>query len=433
MSGGTGSFRGGRLGALGRRSFLFGASATLLSACSYIPRERFTAHEEAMAQIPGIPGARFWLDGSEAEFRNILRGTALASPAGVTESFDVLALSGGAYDGAFGAGVVGGWTAAGSRPKFTFVTGVSAGALIAPLAFLGPEYDGELQRAFSEDAAEDLGDLGNLLSLLGTVDVRHGMLERLVDKFVDERLLESVAAEHARGRRLLILTTNLDAQRGVVWDMGAIAGGGPQYRQLFRDVLVASASIPGLFGPTYIEVHANGHYFREMHVDGGATTQVFVLPDVAFVNGRRTADPKNRPRIWVVMNNHITPQFEVVEAGLLTTVSRSFSTLIKNDAKSTLLATLTYVGSDHFNLTYIDNGFDEWLKANPAIHPGFNTAYMESLYRYGYDKALSSHLWTREVPLPGSTAPSRLQQQKRPPEPVPSNVPVARADEVASR
>ncbi len=262
MSGDTSPFGRGRLRTLGRRSFLLGASTSFLSACSYIPRERFTAREDAIAQIPGVPGARFWLDGSEAEFRNFVRGTVLASPTGVQDGFDVLALSGGAYDGAFGAGVVAGWTTTGTRPKFTFVTGVSAGALIAPLAFLGPNYDGELQRAFSEDAAQDLGELGNLLSLLGTVDVRHGMLVTLVDKFVDERLLESVAAEHARGRRLLILTTNLDAQRGVVWDMGAIAGGGPRYRELFRDVLVASASIPGLFGPTYIEVHANGHFFK---------------------------------------------------------------------------------------------------------------------------------------------------------------------------
>ncbi len=407
MSGGTRSFGSSRLGALGRRSFIFGASATLLSACSFIPREPFTAREQAIAEIPGIPNARVWVDGSEAEFREFLRGTPVGSP--TSESFDILALSGGAYDGAFGAGVIGGWTATGTRPKFTFVTGVSAGALIAPLAFLGPDYDAQMREAFSVDAAQVLGDLGGIFSLLGTVELRHGMLVDLVDKFVDERLMASVAAEHARGRRLLILTTNLDAQRGVVWDMGAIAGGGPQYRQLFRDVLVASASIPGLFGPTYIEVHANGHFFREMHVDGGATSQVFVLPDVAFVRGRRVADPRNRPRIWIVMNNHITPQFEVVEAGLLPTVARSFSTLIKNDAKSVLLATLNYVGSDRFNLTSIDTGFDEWLAANPSIQPGFNSPYMAALYRYGYDKALSGHLWSKQVPL-GNAAPRPYQE-----------------------
>ena len=409
MSGDLNPIARSGFGALGRRSFLFGASASFLSACSFIPREPFTAHEQAIAEIPGIPNARVWVDGSEAEFRSFLRGTAIASPNGPAESFDILALSGGAYDGAFGAGVIGGWTATGTRPKFVFVTGVSAGALIAPLAFLGPNYDAEMREAFSVDAAQVLGDLGGIFSLLGTVDLRHGMLENLVDKFVNERLMASVAAEHAQGRRLLILTTNLDAQRGVLWDMGAIAAGGPQYRQLFRDVLVASASIPGLFGPTYIEVHANGHFFREMHVDGGATSQFFVLPDFVYQRGRNVLDPRNRPRVWIVMNNHITPQFEVVESGLLPTVARSFSTLIKSDAKSVLLATLNYVGSDRFNLTSIDNSFDEWLAANPSIQPGFNSPYMAALYRYGYEKALSGHLWSKQVPL-GAGAPSRFQE-----------------------
>ncbi len=392
-----------RLGVLGRRSFLLGASTTLLGACSLIPREPFTASEQAIAEIPGIPNARAWVDGSPAEFRSFLRGTAIGSPNGPAESIDVLALSGGAYDGAFGAGVIGGWSATGTRPKFTFVTGVSAGALIAPFAFLGPNYDAELHEAFSYDAAQMLGELGGIFSLLGTVELRHGMLQNLIDKFIDERLLASVAAEHARGRRLLILTTNLDAQRGVVWDMGAIAAGGVQYRELFRDVLVASASIPGIFGPTYIEVHANGHFFKEMHVDGGATSQVFILPDFAFEHARRNVDPQNRPRVWIVMNNHITPQFEVVEGTLLTTVARSFSTLIKNDAKSVLLATLNYVGTDRFNLTSIDSGFDEWLQANPGVQPGFNSPYMAALYRYGYDKALSGHLWSKRVPLGGGS------------------------------
>ena len=408
MSGGGNPIGRGRLGALGRRTFLFGASATLLTGCSFIPREPFTAREQAIAEIPGIPNARFWIDGSEAEFRTFMRGSILFSP-NPAESSDVLALSGGSYDGAFGAGVLTGWTTTGLRPKFGFVTGVSAGALIAPLAFLGPEYDAEMRQAFTVEAAQVLGDLGGIFSLLGTVELRHGMLENLVDKFVNERLMASVAAEHARGRRLLILTTNLDAQRGVVWDMGAIAAGGPAYRDLFRNVLVASASIPGLFGPTFIEVYANGHYFREMHVDGGATTQFFVLPDVAFINGRRIADPKISPRIWVIMNNHIMPQFEVVEAGLLPTVSRSFSTLLKNDGKNRLLAIQNYFGTERFNLTYIDNGFDAWLEANPSIQPGFNSPYMTALFGYGYDKALSGRLWSKSVPLPGSPAVKRQE------------------------
>jgi Patatin-like phospholipase len=382
-----------------------------LTACSFIPRDSFTARDQSSAMVPGIPGARFWVDGSKEELRAFLRNSTLTAAISITGGFDVLAISGGAYDGAYGAGVINGWTAAGTRPKFAIVTGVSAGALIAPLAFLGPDYDGEISDAFTGGVAQVLGDIGGVFSLLGTPDFRRSSLVDLVDKFVDARLLRAVAIEHAHGRRLFIVTTNLDAQRGVVWDMGAIAASGlPNARELFRDVLVASASIPGVFGPTFIEVEANGRRFREMHVDGGATTQVFILPDVILATGMGIANPKGAPaHIWVIVNNRMTPQFEVVEAGLLPTISRSFSTLIKSSAKQTLFATAEFTGRERFNLTYIDDRFDVWLKNNygPDVTPGFNTPYMKALFRYGYNKALSGQLWTHEVPLPGSPTRAR--------------------------
>ncbi len=386
------------------RRFIVLLAVFFLSACSFIPRDRFTSSEQSTARIPGIPAARFWVDGSREELSAFFRESTVASGIATTGGFDVLAISGGAYDGAYGAGIVTGWTATGTRPKFTIVTGVSAGALTAPLAFLGPEYDGAVAEAFTEGASQFLGDLGGVFSLLGSSDVRRSSLVDLVDKFVDLKLLRAIAAEHARGRRLYIVTTNLDAQRGVVWDMGAIASSGPSARELFRDVLVASASIPGVFGPTYIEVEANGRRFKEMHVDGGATTQVFILPDVILATGMGLANPRGAPtHVWVVINNHITPQFEVVESGLLPTISRSFSTLIKSSSKQTLFATAEFVGRERFNLTFIDNRFDEWLKTNygPDVTPGFNETYMRALYRYGNEKVRSGRAWTHEVPLPG--------------------------------
>ncbi len=397
-----------------RRSMVFAIllPAFMLCACSFIPRDSFTARQQSAATIPGIPNARFWVDGTGAELQEFVKGSALSSVIGYTGSFDVLAISGGAYDGAYGAGIVNGWTATGTRPKFAIVTGVSAGALIAPFAFLGPNYDAEIADAFAGGVAQVLGDLGGVFALLGSSEVRRDSLVALVDKFVTPKLLASIAAEHARGRRLFIVTTNLDAQRGVVWDMGAIASSRqPGARELFRDVLVASASIPGVFGPTYIEVEAGGQRFREMHVDGGATTQVFILPDVVLATGMGIATPKHAPtHVWVVINNHLTPQFEVVESGILPTVSRSFSTLIKADAKKTLFATSEFVGRERFNLTYIDPGFDAVLDANPSVKPCFNTAYMQALYRYGYDKACSSRLWTHEVPLPGGASGMHLRE-----------------------
>ena len=57
-----------------------------------------------------------------------------------------LAISGGGDDGAFGAGLLAGWSARGDRPVFGLVTGVSTGALSAPFAFLGGEYDAKLKQ-----------------------------------------------------------------------------------------------------------------------------------------------------------------------------------------------------------------------------------------------------------------------------------------------
>jgi hypothetical protein len=385
-----------------------------LAACSFIPRDSFSAREQSAATIPGVPKARFWVDGSDAELHEFLKGSALSSTIAAPASFDVLAISGGAYDGAYGAGVINGWTATGTRPKFAIVTGVSAGALIAPLAFLGPDYDAEIAEAFSGGVAQVLGDLGGVFALLGSSDLRRNSLADLVDKFLTPKIIAAIAREHGRGRRLFIVTTNLDAQRGMVWDMGAIAASGhPEARELFKDVLVASASVPGVFGPTFIEVEANGHRFREMHVDGGATTQVFILPDTVLATRMGVAAPGHAPtHIWVIINNHVTPQFEIVEAGLLPTVSRSFSTLIKSSAKQTLFNTAEFVGRERFNLTSIDNGFDDWLAAHPDVKPGFNTLYMQALYSYGYAKARSSRLWTHEVPLPGA-AGMRLKEMSR--------------------
>jgi hypothetical protein len=386
----------------------------ILAACSFMPRDSFTATEQAMAKVPGLPNSRFWVDGSAQELHAFFRGFV----PGAAGSFEVLALSGGAYDGAYGAGVINGWTAAGTRPKFAVVTGVSAGALIAPLAFLGPSYDEEIEHSFTQSAAQFLGDLGSIFSMVGGAELRRSSLADLVGHFVDSRLLNAVAAEHAKGRRLLILTTNIDAQRGVVWDMGAIAASGhPNARQLFTDVLIASASIPGLFAPTFIEVEANGRTFREMHVDGGATSEVFIVPDVLLDGGMGIPNSKHeRARVWVVINNHVTPQFEVVEAGILPTMSRSVSTLIKGNSKQTLFAAAEFVGHDRFNLTYIDDRFDETLKARYGadVSPGFNAPYMTALYRYGYEKARSGHLWTHEVPLGPAATLRRAHGTGRP-------------------
>ena len=159
-----------------------------------------------------------------------------------------------------------------TRPSFKLVTGVSTGALTAPFAFLGPAYDEKLKQVYTTITTKDIFRLRSLLAILLRPDAiaLNDPLAKLTAEIVDEKMLKDVATEHLKGRRLFISTTALDAQRPVVWNMGAIsASGHPNALGLFRDIMIASAAIPVAFPPIYIKVEAYGQRFDEMHVDGG--------------------------------------------------------------------------------------------------------------------------------------------------------------------
>jgi len=382
----------------------------VLAGCSSLPRTQFTARDQGAAQIPGIPGARFWADSSAEELRVAMHLRPLQAYARQVGAMNMLALSGGAADGAFGAGVLTGMSATGKRPHFAFVSGVSAGALIAPLAFLGPDYDQLLTDAFTDGRAEPLGE-GGVFSLLFSAEQRRAALYDLVASIVDERMLAAIAAEHARGRRLVVVTTNLDAQRPVVWDLGLIATSRhPDAVKLFRDVLVASASIPGAFAPTLIEVQAGGRTFAELHVDGGAATQVFTVPEsVIAAGGLGAAATGSVPsRFYILMNNRLTPDFAVVQGSALPVLGRSLSSLIKTHARLTLVATQEFARSQGigFNLTYIGDDFPREPESS------FATSYMRSVYSYGYRKATVGKLWETTIPFP-TPAARQLQVSRR--------------------
>ncbi|WP_433952363.1 patatin-like phospholipase family protein [Brevundimonas diminuta] len=163
----------------------------------------------------------------------------------------VLALSGGGANGAYGAGVLVGWSRRGDRPTFDVVTGVSTGALAAPFAFLGPDWDDELSDAYTSGKTSGLVGLDNLAALFQPSLFSAAPLRRLVDTNVTPELLQAIATEHAKGRRLLVATTNLDQEETVIWDMGQLATQGDEpSHNLFKEILVASASIPGVFPPS---------------------------------------------------------------------------------------------------------------------------------------------------------------------------------------
>jgi predicted patatin/cPLA2 family phospholipase len=361
----------------------------ILVGCSALPRTPYTASDAASARVLDLSELRRYADEPASTF---LKEANLSSRAG---PLSVLALSGGGADGAYGAGVLNGWTAAGTRPKFSAVSGVSTGALIAPFAFLGPAYDAILREVYTSGIAESLLDTPSILSaLFGSGLFGNTRLRELVARYVDQDTLAAIAAEHAKGRKLLIVTTNLDTQRTAIWDMGRIAAiGSPQALSLFRDVMAASASIPVVFPPMLIEAEANGRRFQEMHVDGGVTAPVLTLPDAFLLRSGALAQGL-RMNIYILINNKIERDFQLVQNSTLDIAARASASVTKAQTRSILNGTFDFARRNNsgFNLTYIDKDFP-----SPASS-GFDTRYMRILYQYGYNKAKAGNFWAKAPP-----------------------------------
>ena len=376
-----------------RRAAAFVLCAALLTACASVERIPYTQQEQELAVIPGIPEARFWADDPSLARRNpLLDLRARDNPA-------ILALSGGGADGAFGAGLLNGWTQRGDRPRFTVVTGASAGALIAPFAFLGPQYDSVLADVFSSGAFEGFLQFQGVRGLFGTSLFEAAPLRRLIAKHVTPEIIDAVAREYRTGRRLFVVTTQLDAQRTAIWDMGAIASSvDPRAPELFRQVIEASASIPGIFSPVLIDVETQGKRFAEMHVDGGITSNVLVVPEAMLVANRPIVPAGVRPRIYVILNSKLGPYFDVVPATTVRIALRAFETSVRANTRNTLLASYEFIRRRNWTLTLaaIDDSFPSQASA------GFDTAYMKGLFEFGVEQGRTGAAWRRG---PGSDAP----------------------------
>jgi len=308
-----------------------------------------------------------------------------------------LAISGGADSGAFGAGLLVGWTRRGDRPIFKVVTGVSAGALIAPFAYLGPSYDDVLERVAASIGPHDVFHLRNFLSgILSDAFADTRPLAALIARYITPDLLSAVAREYAKGRVLLIGTTDLDARQPVVWDMGAIASSqDPQALLLFRKVLLASAAIPGIFPPVMIDVTVSGHHYQEMHVDGGVISQVFLFPPplIQMLVASKAEEWRDRT-VYIIRNGRIDAQWQPVPRRSTTVARRSIDALIDVQAVNDLyrLEVAADQNGEGFNVAYIGSDFNYPHKAL------FSARYMHQLFLYSYHLAEEGTPWHRRLP-----------------------------------
>jgi predicted patatin/cPLA2 family phospholipase len=320
---------------------LLGLTA-LTSGCAAIAsRSALPPAEANKIELDRFHNIRFWGDSNPNEVREFMN--AYSDGREVHRSLSTtLAISGGAEDGAFGAGLLVGWSDAGTRPTFDLVTGVSSGALIAPFAFIGSSHDAELREMFTKYGRKDIFAY-NVPSLLeGSSLVDDSPLAKLIAKYVDGNFLQEIARERSRGRILLIGTTNLDAQRPVIWDMGRIAmSSDPEALALFRKILLASATLPGIFPPVRIQVRVGDQNYDELHVDGGVTRQVFVAPTIVSAGSdHRRSNGIAKPRIFIIRNGRIDPEWQPISENLVSITQRSISNPYKKPRCRRLVSNL---------------------------------------------------------------------------------------------
>jgi predicted acylesterase/phospholipase RssA len=300
-----------------------------------------------------------------------------------------LVLSGGGAGGAFGAGALVGLSHRHERPRYDVVTGVSTGALIAPFAFLGSDWDLQLTEAFTGGRGAQMSVRGLLALPLGAKR-RSAALAALVDQYVTADLIRAVASEAGTGRLLWVATTDLDKEETVIWDLGAIAmHGGETARKLFRDVVVASASIPGVFEPVLIHVQQGGRLYDEMHVDGNASASLFIAPAAAYFTllDRRSLDGA---QVYVLINGQIFDAPQTTPFRLRPIVARTFSVALKHMSRAQVVAVDQFAEKYRMSVqsTYLPFDYPQYSSAD------FRSSTMRPLFEYGARCAQNGRLWT---------------------------------------
>jgi len=362
------------------------------------------APEDLAEQVTvlGLPNARFWVDTQGAAFaqeaaRALEREKAALGKAANLPPAEFLAISGGSDDGAFGAGLICGWCEADKMPVFKLVTGVSTGGLIAPFAFLGRKYMDGLRAVYTKIVPGDvLKRRGVHNAVFGEALADTAPLYGLITRHINEQSIADIAAEYNKGRLFLIGTTSLDAQRPVIWNIGAIATSGkPGALELIRKVILASASIPAAFPPMMIDVEAGGRHFQEMNVDGGVVAQAFLYPsDIGLRADFSSPELKRERHVYIIRNSRLDPEWASVNRRFLTISGRAIATMIHYIGYNDLLRIYAMAKRDgiDYNLAYIETDF-------PNIkHEKFDPAYMNALFDHAYEKAQRGYRWKKAPP-----------------------------------
>lgn len=373
-----------------------------VASCTSVPKRNPLPTDLAnSARVSGIEDARTWGDETpyyaDAFFQQTEEEVRQNWAAWFAKPMYFLAVSGGGAGGAFGAGLMKGWTEAGDRPEFQLVTGISTGALAAPFIFLGPEYDHVLEEIYTTFSTKDLLKKRKPISAF-TSDAMYSTdrFAELIARYYDEEIVEALAVEARKGRVLNIGTTNLDVERPVIWRISTIAASDhPDRLELIRKIILASAAIPAVFPPVTIDVTANGQLYDELHVDGGTSSQVFLYPtaiDTTRVLQKLKSPAK--PKVFVIRNSRIDPHAAIVNRKLMPIASRSIGALIRSQGVGDLYRIFALAERDEldFHLAYIPASFDR------VPDELFDQHWMRELFDLGYEMGRAGYQWSKVPP-----------------------------------
>ncbi|BEU05410.1 alpha/beta hydrolase [Agarivorans sp. OAG1] len=383
-----------------KRLLLSTTLALVMTGCSSVPEHNAIAEDHAMQAKPiGVDNTRYW--GNELNFSyEYLEQVINAQVKNQNEqnSLDILALSGGGANGAFGAGILAAWTETGVRPEFDMVTGISTGAILAIFAFLGEEYDDYVVDFYTNYSDGDLFQSKGLLAALRSMSMFNiSPYEKMVRDTITPDLLSMVAEGHNNGRLLLVGTTHLESQRFSVWNMGAIAAqNNEESEQLFENIILASTAIPGAMPAVQIDVKHNHIDYQELHVDGGVARQVFFLPDTISASSLKNSALSKERNLYVIRNGEFLPQWKDLSPAVVEVSARSLNTIIKYQGRSDVMRIYdqaTQADID-FNFAHIDTDFT----AKKQSKKQFDQEHMRKLFDYGYNKMAQGALWEKRPP-----------------------------------
>lgn len=372
----------------------------LATGCASVVRNPLPEEAQNQVTVLGHDDFRQWGDCSQCRtFGGLQSAEDIEAAFGgiMDREHNYLVISGGGANGAYGAGLLKAWSELGTRPEFTIVTGVSTGALTAPFAFLGSDYDAVLEEVYTTLDTTLLINTRSLFSLLGADSVLDTTpLSRLIEKVVDDAMVERLAAEHRNGRILSVATTNMDASRPVVWNLTRIAASGhPKAAQLIRQVMLASASIPGAFPPVYVEVEtADGQKYDEMHGDGGVASQMFLYPaGLDWRKVKQTLRVRGEPTIYVIRNAYIRPQYQTMDPRLLPIVSRTIGSLIRTQGIGDFFRISALAERDGLDMkvTWIPD--EAYTGLGIVASEAFDPKYMRALFDFGYRRTMEGMTW----------------------------------------